>query len=164
MALICNFELRPVRKRSSRSLSSSRVPPPPYSPDSPVYNEGYHLEPWESYTDYRHRPRRPRGKWVINSFLSNPIFHFPIYRKSRDIQKTPSSPETSEPPPVDTNDNEAEIFAAVDNNNNEDVESENDLLMENIGKPRNPPIISEIEEELRPENRFQSKVSVWRSR
>ena len=60
--------------------------------------------------------------------------------------------------------NNVNSIAAGDNNNNEDVESENDLLIENIGKPRNPPIISEIEEELRPENRFQSKVSVWRSR
>ena len=41
----------------------------------------------------------------------------------------------------------------------EETESDDIILLDNLGKPRNPPNISEIEEELKPENRSQSQVS-----
>lgn len=180
-----------MRKRSSRSLSSSRTPgrtgsdsppPPPYSPgaespDHPVYNERYHLEPHHSdhqdLHDHHHhhhlqpwisntgrtRSRRKHEENRLFNYGKNNIsikYFFLFPRKKADISRTASQ----EPEP--TNLEEIEYYPSENNNqndNSEETQSDDKILLDNLGKPRNPPIISEIEEELKPENRSQSQVS-----
>ena len=87
---------------------------------------------------------------------SNKIQSFLFRRKKDDISQTTLQE------PEQTNVEEIEYFPSRSNNPNDEEENEStneNLLLDNLGKPRNPPIISEIEEELKPENRSQSQVS-----
>ena len=170
-----NFALRPPRrrrKRVSRSLSSSRPEPdgryldtpPPYTPPRPLTPDPESDPEPPNYPENQlsraqHSTNRPMGEPLSDSD------NHPSFQSNTNPDEVGRKTNNGENIKSD-NPSSAIKYLEKDTNVHSNTDQEQSILINNVqdcdddlenkvlnNRPRNPPIISEIEEELKPGNR-----------